>query len=100
MKPDINSVEVHPQLSHNGHPMDGVLVGAANFMLHEWTSWKTSTICSALNKIKGSFHVSVTSPQEQFSLAIHKAINRSQMSISKTRAHTYILWVYIHVSKN
>jgi hypothetical protein len=22
VKPDINSVEVHPQLSHNGHPVD------------------------------------------------------------------------------
>jgi hypothetical protein len=28
VKPNINSVEVHPQLSNNGHPMDGVLVGA------------------------------------------------------------------------
>jgi len=28
MKPNINSVEVHPQLSNNGHPVDGVLVGA------------------------------------------------------------------------
>jgi hypothetical protein len=25
-KLNINSVEVHPQLSNNGHPMDGVLV--------------------------------------------------------------------------
>jgi hypothetical protein len=23
----LNSGDVHPQLSHNGHPMDGVLVG-------------------------------------------------------------------------
>jgi hypothetical protein len=23
MKPNINSVEVHPQLSYNGHPLDG-----------------------------------------------------------------------------
>ncbi len=28
MKPNINSVEVHPQLSNNKHPVDGVLVGA------------------------------------------------------------------------
>jgi hypothetical protein len=29
MKPNINWVEeVHPQLSNNGHPVDGVLVGA------------------------------------------------------------------------
>jgi hypothetical protein len=27
MKPNINSVEVHPQLSNNGHPVDGALVG-------------------------------------------------------------------------
>ncbi len=26
MKPDVNSVEVHLQPSHNGHPVDGVLV--------------------------------------------------------------------------
>jgi hypothetical protein len=32
VKPDIiNSVEVHPQLSHNGHhPVDGSLVGAGS----------------------------------------------------------------------
>jgi len=28
MKADVNSVEVHLQLSHNGHPVDGVVVGA------------------------------------------------------------------------
>jgi hypothetical protein len=28
MKPNINSVEVHLQLSNNGHPVDGALVGA------------------------------------------------------------------------
>jgi len=30
VKPKINSVEVHPQLSNNGHPVDGVLVGAGS----------------------------------------------------------------------
>jgi hypothetical protein len=29
-KPNINSVDVHPQLSNNGHPVDGVLVGAGS----------------------------------------------------------------------
>jgi hypothetical protein len=28
VKPDINSVKVHPQLSNNRHPVDGALVGA------------------------------------------------------------------------
>jgi hypothetical protein len=28
MKPNINSVEVHPHLSNSGHPVDGALVGA------------------------------------------------------------------------
>jgi hypothetical protein len=28
VKPNINSVEVHPELSYNGHPVDGALVGA------------------------------------------------------------------------
>jgi hypothetical protein len=27
MTPNINSVEVHPQLNNNEHPMDGTLVG-------------------------------------------------------------------------
>jgi hypothetical protein len=27
MKPNINSGEVHPQLSNDGHPVDGALVG-------------------------------------------------------------------------
>jgi hypothetical protein len=30
MKRDVNSLEVHLQLSHNGHPVDGVLVGAGS----------------------------------------------------------------------
>ncbi len=30
----INSVEVHPQLSNNGHPVDGVLVGAGSLWSH------------------------------------------------------------------
>jgi hypothetical protein len=29
VKPDVKSVEVHSQLSHNGHPVDGVLMGAS-----------------------------------------------------------------------
>ncbi len=42
MKPNINSVEVHPQLSNNGHPMDGALVGACSVWLttNPWVeSW-------------------------------------------------------------
>jgi len=30
VKLDINSVEVHPQLNNNGHPVDGVLVGVGS----------------------------------------------------------------------
>jgi hypothetical protein len=33
MKPGSNSVEDHPQLSHNRHPVDGALVGAASLWL-------------------------------------------------------------------
>jgi len=29
-KPYTNSVEVHPQLGNNRHPVDGVLVGAGS----------------------------------------------------------------------
>jgi hypothetical protein len=30
VNPNINSVKVHPQLSYNWHPVDGVLVGAGS----------------------------------------------------------------------
>jgi hypothetical protein len=30
MKPNINSVEIHLQLSNNGHLVDGALVGAGS----------------------------------------------------------------------
>jgi hypothetical protein len=35
-KPNINSVEVHPQLSNDRHPVDGALVGAGSL-------WPTNT---------------------------------------------------------
>ncbi len=31
MKPNINSIEVHPQLSNNGHPVDGWCAGGCWF---------------------------------------------------------------------
>ncbi len=34
MKPGSNSVEDHPQLSHNRHPVDGALVDAGSLVTH------------------------------------------------------------------
>jgi hypothetical protein len=40
VKPTINSVEIHPQLSSNEHPVDGVLVGAGSLWpLHTIMVW-------------------------------------------------------------
>jgi hypothetical protein len=39
VKPNIKSVEVHPQLSNNGHPVNGVLVGAGSL----WPNFTTLT---------------------------------------------------------
>jgi hypothetical protein len=36
VKPNINSVAVHPYLSNNGHPVDGALVGAGSQWLCIW----------------------------------------------------------------
>jgi hypothetical protein len=33
VKPNINSVEIHSQLSNNSHPVDGALVGAGSLWL-------------------------------------------------------------------
>jgi hypothetical protein len=38
VKPNINSVEIHPQLSNNGHPVDDALVGAGSL----WPSLTTN----------------------------------------------------------
>jgi hypothetical protein len=47
----INSVEVHPQLSNHGHPVDGVLVGGGSlwphvltFRFHNWLEQALLTI--------------------------------------------------------
>jgi hypothetical protein len=45
VKPKINSVEVHPQLSNNGHPVNGALVGAAGSL---WPCPGASTPCTGL----------------------------------------------------
>jgi hypothetical protein len=39
VKPNINSVEVHPQLSNNGHPVDGALVSAGSLWLSHTSTW-------------------------------------------------------------
>jgi hypothetical protein len=41
MKPGSNSVEDHPQLSHNRHPVDGALVGAGSL-------WPLMSPCKAI----------------------------------------------------
>ncbi len=35
LKPNMNSVEVHPQLTNNEHPVDGAWVGAGSLWPHE-----------------------------------------------------------------
>ncbi len=54
MKPNINSVEVHPQLSNNRHPVDGVLVGTGSLLPYDGQgkgkaiSWlaRLNTLCT------------------------------------------------------
>jgi len=50
MKPNINSVEVHPQLSNNGHPVDGVLVGAGS--LWPWGTGLVELITVSFHTVK------------------------------------------------
>jgi hypothetical protein len=49
MKPDINSVELHPQLSINGHPVDGALVGAGS--LWAPSNVHSQTVLTSVKKI-------------------------------------------------
>ncbi len=53
VKPNINSVDVHPQLSNNGHPVDGALVGVGS-VCSEYTSLglgRVWNMCSELDRI-------------------------------------------------
>ncbi len=36
MKPNVNSIQVHPKLSNNIHPMDGVPMSAGSLWLKTW----------------------------------------------------------------
>jgi hypothetical protein len=44
VKSNINLVEVHPQLSKNGHPVDGALMGAGSL----WTEINMNMNFSAM----------------------------------------------------
>jgi hypothetical protein len=35
VKPNINSLELNPQLSNNRHPVDGVLVGTGSLLPYD-----------------------------------------------------------------
>jgi hypothetical protein len=52
MKPGNNSVEDHPQLSHNRHPVYGVLVGAGSLWPHKprWKKKKEIRVIYHLSK--------------------------------------------------
>jgi len=36
VKPNINLIEIHPQLSNNGHLVEGALVGASSLWPPKW----------------------------------------------------------------
>jgi hypothetical protein len=49
MKPNINSVEGHPQLSNNGHSVDGALVGTAFTMARGVQTDKMDEVQGTMN---------------------------------------------------
>jgi hypothetical protein len=49
MKPNMNSVELHPQLSNNEHPVDGALVGACS--LWSPSSVHSQTVLTSVKKL-------------------------------------------------
>jgi len=62
VKPDIDSVQVHPQLSHEGHPVDGALAGAGPV-------WPSTPIPGFLSRLKQNITISLCS-WERIPLAI------------------------------
>jgi len=51
VKPNISSVEVHPQLSNKGHPVDGALVGVGS----PWPIWIVVQKSSFLGASSGRY---------------------------------------------
>jgi len=52
VKPNINSIGVHPQLSNNGCPVDGALKGAGSLWLSHTSAliYSTSLLCMVKTK--------------------------------------------------
>jgi hypothetical protein len=51
VKPNINSVDVHPQLSTNGHPVDGALVGVGSVSPEYTSLGRVWNMCSELDRV-------------------------------------------------
>jgi len=49
MKPGNNSVEDHPQLTHNEHPVDAALVGSGSIMTHGMHHPRSTACILSLN---------------------------------------------------
>jgi len=63
VKPKAKSVEVHPQLSNNGHPVDAGLVGAAGSL---WPCPGASTPCTRLLEQNKKYFFPVRLSQTNF----------------------------------
>jgi hypothetical protein len=60
MRPGSNSVEIHPQLTHNQHPVDAALVGAGSL-------WPPSALEHPLKRdqLSVGFFIGVISPKRE-----------------------------------
>jgi hypothetical protein len=81
VKLNINWVEVHPQLSNNGHPVDDALVGAAGSL---WLNIVTSSIMVAFHCTK---HM----------LLLHQASKALWLHYLPTYLPTYLPSLTLHI---
>jgi hypothetical protein len=92
---DINLVVVHPQLNHNGHPVDGVLVGG---LLSPSTHLHTTPFSrfEAFSFRTPGTHLE---PSDMGSLAGEQEPNEKKCSVHTPSIHPSMVvcsWVLVH----
>ncbi len=100
MQPDINSVEIHLQLSDDGHPVDGALLGDSSLWPPHPTD-KSATPFSVLLTGRGQSALSL-SAHRQTGLAISTGYSGPDINLPVCPAgicESVVFWEFLFVSR-
>jgi hypothetical protein len=110
----INAVEVHLQLSNNGHPVDGVVVGAGSLCPKKSLNWWNITLkicfwkagrgqpegegCTRLTSSEGlTFWIFFISTNLNESRPIESSLTEDDLrQICQLTNNEWMIWIFIH----